>query len=306
MTSARQQQTEKARAARWPGTFEKRREDRTDKIILYIARLGWATTALVNYYLGQTSQTWPKQLEDGGLLYRQRIVIGNQTKSRTQANGRIATILLLTDAGQRRARQLDSRLGKRIALPSLIQARHDLIANWAATKTYVDTWELREYEIEIFADQVLRTIVHDADVRPDAVILHTNESGKSWPKARIEVERSKKKTGLEEYKFLQKLEKYSIDKRCETIIVCETQGRADAIVELLERAQSRGLKSYYYNNEAGTWWEEDATERFKCRAIVALFNLDTQDFIWSHYHNTTPPYPPSVSYTEGESFLTDV
>jgi hypothetical protein len=292
MTSAKQMQTTAARLIRWPGTPELRRKTKTEKIVLYIARLGWATTSLVNYYMSQSSQAWPKQLEDQGLLYRQKIIIGSQTKSRTKANGRIATILLLTDAGQRLARKLDSRLEKRIAMPSLNQARHDLIAFWAATHAVKERWDcmLVADKLQIWSDQVMRTFIHDSDIRPDASVYRSKDSeeGEKFEVIlNIEVERSKKKSGLEEYKFMKKMKRYSNDSARETLVVCETEGRAKAIVELLERAEIQGIKDYYYNESAQTWWPRDFDDpiRFRCRAIVVLWNMENHEMTLVKYHN---------------------
>ena len=58
------EQTANAREARWPGGhsgIKGRWETKRDEIIIFIARIGWATSDLVNYYLGQKSKTWLKK-----------------------------------------------------------------------------------------------------------------------------------------------------------------------------------------------------------------------------------------------------
>lgn len=278
----RQRQMARARNARWHGTVESRWKKKTETIILFIARLGWATTELVNYYLCQGSQAWPARLQNEGLLFRQKIIIGHQTKHRTKSNGSVATILLLTDAGQRLARSLDGRIGKRILMPSMGQARHDLIAFWTAVYAVRERWDLRDRsnELEIWSDQVMRGFIADADVRPDSSIYENEE-----PIIHIEVERSKKKTGLEEFKFVRKLRKYTVNKGIETLIITETEGRAKAVIELLNRAETEGVEDHYFNEATRTWFPLKDNKRFRVKALIAIWDHDQKDFTFGHTHN---------------------
>ena len=74
-----QSQTAAACLARWPGSSHERWAAKRDSILVFIARLGWATRELVNYYFCQTLQSWPARMESEGLLYRQKVVIGDKT-----------------------------------------------------------------------------------------------------------------------------------------------------------------------------------------------------------------------------------
>jgi len=281
----RRDQTEAARQARWPGTVAERKQEKTDRILLTIAGFGWATLELVNYYLCQSSQAWPAELEKRGLLFRQKIIVGAQTKSRTQGNGHVMTILLLSDAGQRRVRYLNDRIGNRIRMPSMGQARHDLLAFWAAAFAITertDMMQTRE-ELEIYSDQVMRSFREpyrtDETYRPDASVYRDGS-----PILHIEVERSKKKTGREEYVFLRKLRRYTRE-GVETLIVTESQARATSILELLRRAETTGVEKYYQNDETKCWFETGEMVRYRISSMVAIWDHESKTFTHGFPHN---------------------
>ena len=152
-------QTKSARMARWGSKSPADRwVEKRDKIILFIGRVGWSTEELTNYYLGQTRREWVKKLTDEGWAYRQKTIIGDKTVSRNQPIGSVATIILLTEKGQKQARKLDARIGKRISQPNQQQTRHDLIALWVAVYVVRERTDFYIYRdgIEIWSDQVMR------------------------------------------------------------------------------------------------------------------------------------------------------
>lgn len=294
--TTQQLRTVKARTARWEGTVESRWENRRDKIILFIAKLGWSTRELTNFSLGLTGQTWPKKMEEQGFVYRQKIILADATISRKSSTGAVTTILLLSDAGHKRAQLLDGKFGKRVGRPSLPQARHDLISFWAAVFCMRERTDLmqRQDSLSIWSDQVLRGLNKyafrgryiDAEFRPDATII----CSKTYePIINVEVERSRKKSGLEEYIFLRKLEAYAKDEGLETLIVTESKARTENILSLIANAKNQGIPAYYFNPTAKTWLPvKDGIEKFKTRVTVGQWDHEKKAFLEAFYWGDKP------------------
>jgi|GEM_PF-3459985 len=285
-------QTEAARKARWPGSEQERWAEKRDKIILFIARIGWGTVELTNYFLRQSSRDWVKRMTDEGWLFLEKAIIGDKTVSRNKPNGRVATIVLLSEKGQKHARHFDPRVGKRISRANQQQARHDLIALWSAVYVTREKTDLLIHgeSLQIWSDQVMRGFIKDARKRPDITIFSdgTDHKYADDPVAlfNIEVERRQKKPGLPEYEFLSKLEKYC-QEEIETLIVVETESRVKSLADLFFKAEKIGLHEYYQNAYTGKWWPqpEGHLEKFKVSVMIGIWDHATKKFTDAIAHN---------------------
>lgn len=104
---------------------------------------------------------WIKKMSDEGWLFLEKTIIGDKTVTRNKPNGKVASIALLSEKGQKHARKLDDRIGKRISRPNQQQSRHALIVARVAIYLINGRSDLqvrsRDY-FEIWSDQVLRGI----------------------------------------------------------------------------------------------------------------------------------------------------
>jgi hypothetical protein len=285
-------QTKSAREARWGNKSPADRwVEKRDKIILFIGRVGWSTEELTNYYLGQTRREWVKKLTDEGWAYRQKTIIGDKTVSRNQPIGSVATIILLTEKGQKQARKLDARIGKRISQANQQQTRHDLIAMWVAVYVVKERTDYYIYRdgIEIWSDQVMRGFQKSEKNRPDISILFTDhdvEDAQSTVLLNIEVERRAKKTGYAQYEFLSKLENYRINE-IETLIVTESVSKVKSLAEFFWQSQTIGVQQYFYNEHNKKWWPmaDGINEKFIVSAMIGVWDQASKRFTTAFSHN---------------------
>lgn len=285
-------QTAAARQARWPGSKAERWGKKRDRIILFIARIGWGTVELTNYFLRQSSRNWVKRMHEEGWLFLEKVIIGDKTVSRNKPNGKVASIILLSEQGQKHARGLDPRIGKRISRSNQQQSRHDLIAAWSAIFLINERSDLAfrsRKHLEIWSDQVLRGFKNEQN-RPDISIIYNQENVDTpeiqIPQINIEVERRQKKIGWPEYEFLMKLENYRLDD-VETLIVVETEARAKSLAELFFRSEKIGIQEYFFNDCNKKWWPKPVgfLKKFIVSAKIGVWDHSQKTFTDAFSHN---------------------
>ena len=172
---------------------------------------------------------------------------------------------------------MDGKLGRRIAQPSQLQTRHDLIAMWSACAAVRERTDLmtQSADLEIFSDQVMRQF-RDDEHRPDVSIFMVDDN---MPRLNIEVERRPKKKGWPEFEFAQKLSRYATS-AIETLIVTESEARAQALLAFFQTVRAQGIQEYYFNREAKQWFPfgEDCVKKFDVSATVAIWDQASKQF----------------------------
>src|SRR5450830_891003 len=199
--------------ARWgAGTPEERWAEKVTTVVSFIARLGWATVELVNFYLDQSKRDWPTKMVTQGWLISKKAII----------NDKPATILVLTYKAHQLAKNLHPFIGRRIEKEVSRQSGHDFIATWVTLKALKARYGLNKVKerYTIWADRVMRGFFDNEFARPDISIYEQD-----IPKINIEVERTRKRTEFEKYQFLKKLKNYS-EKGIKTIVVFESREKA--------------------------------------------------------------------------------
>lgn len=317
--SKTQQQTAAANAARWSGeSVEERWAKKRKKIITFLSRFGWAPATLINFYLDQKCRDWSKKLQIEGLIYAEKVPISHSIIPRNGPSSSIATVMCLTSKGQKLAKIVDDeggkRLGRRVPRINKSLTRHDLVSMWVAVYCIKNIRLLREEqdELELWSDQILRGLkeekieqdnygygrveqskVHRPDIKistrkPVRTAIYYDSFLEIWMKKvklersvlHIEVERSRKKAGSEQYEFIQKLESFTNDE-IDLIIVFESMAYLVAMEKLLHQAQRVGIPKFLKSN--GKWrpLASREIEIFKVSAILALWDHEKKEMTYA-------------------------
>lgn len=305
---ARLSQTAAARAARWPGGATAK-EDRWRKkhaeIVLFVARLGWATSELVNAYLRQKSLDWLKNMQEARLISLDKIILGDATVSRNLPNGRVATVIFLTEKGHRLAKTLDEKIRKRIARVNNQQTRHDLIAAWAAVKIINDRPDLAlvdRDDIAIWSDQVLRQRLNKKIPRPDIAVMFRSPDLKDIA---IEVERHAKKLGWPQFEFCLKLENFYVAADWRICVIVENLLKAETLSKFFLRAENPGLPLMIYSEFDKKWIETSplALREFDLRLSLLVWDHEKKSFTDQFLHNTEHPTLHNFKHAVPPSWL---
>ena len=254
-------------------TPEQRWEDKKQSIVLFIARLGWSTVEMTNYFLFQSKRDWVTKMINENLLVSKVIVIDEHP----------AYILVLTRKGQILAKSLDGRIGRRINKEVTRQARHDLIAGWVAT-WFLNSrhdFKIERAYVEMWSDRILRRLYPKDKGWPDIamqahgdIMLH------------IEIERTRKTKPEEHYHFLKKLERYQ-QNGIETIVVFEKLTQANLFVDDLNRAEHFGVNSWIENADTKKWYELKRGDReiIELQLMIGIWDHQSKKMINVIYHN---------------------
>ena len=244
-----------------PATPGERWNQHCDKLILFVARLGWATVELANSYLQRTKRDWSTRAIDENLLISKKAIVDDK----------IAHILVLTHKAQARARSLDEMVGRRINRENSHQARHDLIAAWVGVSMVNNCLQQKFAKdlIEIWADRPLRSIISDETVRPDISIVHR---GKVL--LNIEIERTRKTKPAEHFFFMKKLQDYQ-QKGIDVLVIFERTSQAEKFIDQLKLAEHFGLNR---------WITEPHTKKKieLCSTDREIFFLAPMIGVWDH------------------------
>lgn len=272
--------------ARWGvGTPEERWAEKVRMVVSFIARLGWATVELVNFYLEQSKRDWPKKMVNQGWLISKKAII----------NDKPATILVLTYKAHKLAKGLHPFLGRRIEKEVSRQSGHDFIATWVTLKALKARFGLAKVKerYTIWADRVMRGFLDNEFARPDISIYE-----QSAPKLNIEVERTRKRTEFEKYQFLKKLVNYD-ERGIKTIVVFESREKAVRFAKEVQDA-AMGVTPWIYSNAWNKWvLNKGDIEIFDVRLLILIWDYDekviTEAFISEDENvpidvNTWKPY----------------
>jgi hypothetical protein len=247
--------------ARWGvGTPEERWAEKVTTVVSFIARLGWATVELVNFYLEQSKRDWPTKMVDQGWLISKKAII----------NDKPATILVLTYKAHQLAKNQHPFIGRRIEKEVSRQSGHDFIATWVTLKALKARYGLTKVKerYTIWADRVMRGFLDNEFARPDISIYEQD-----MPKINIEVERTRKRTDFEKYQFLKKLKNYS-EKGIKTIVVFESREKAVRFAREVQDA-AMGVTPWIYSNAWNKWiLSKDDVEIFNVRVLILIWDYD--------------------------------
>jgi hypothetical protein len=273
------------------GSPEERWQRKIEIIILLIARLGWASVELVNYYLQQVKRDWPKCSVDQGWLISKKGIIDDK----------VATILVLTHKAQSTARKLDNRLGKRIDKEISRQSRHDLVAAWSAIWFINNCYQFKfgRDQLEIWADRILRGFIHDEQNRPDISINYGETT-----LLNVEVERTRKTNDEEHYFFLKKLQNYR-NNDIDTIIVFERISQAEKFIDQLKLAENFGINSWRRNSHTNKNYEvkNDDREIILLSLMIGIWNHQNKNFDQFIFHNLEQFDSPLDNFEINKQFL---
>lgn len=267
------------------GTPEERWTKKIMEVVSFIARLGWATVELVNFYLDQSKRDWPTKMVNQGWLISKKAII----------NDKPATILVLTYKAHQLAKGLHTFIGRRIEKEVSRQSGHDFIATWVTLTALRARFGLTKVKerYTIWADRVMRGFLDNEFARPDISIYEQD-----IPKLNIEVERTRKRTEFEKYQFLKKLKSYS-EKGIKTIVVFESREKAVRFTREVQDA-AMGVTPWIYSNAWNKWiMSKDDIEVFNVRVLILIWDYDkkiiTEAFISEDENvpidvNTWKPY----------------
>jgi hypothetical protein len=259
---SRSAKTQAAVAALWGhNSIEDRWQEKIDDVILHVARIGWSTVQLTNYFLCQVKRDWPTKMIDQGWLISKIIAV----------NGKAMTVLVLTYKAHLRAKVLENQLGRRIDKEVARQARHDLIAPWVSLWIVKNHPSFREkfFDLKLWSERVLKTIDRNASGWPDIAIEYKGDRI-----FHVEIERTRKTKAMEFFFFLKKLERYQ-NEEIETLVVFESRSQADKFHDQLKLAENFGVSAWKKNPYSEKYTESDYEDR-------QIFYLSLSIGVWDH------------------------